>query len=51
MSSQISLTFSFLMGKNHLRIYSEISFVQVIAISDLDSDLIEIFAEKYHVNA
>ncbi|MEK7665143.1 MAG: Gfo/Idh/MocA family oxidoreductase [Patescibacteria group bacterium] len=39
------------MGKNHLRIYSEIPSVNVIAISDLNSSLIETFATKYHANA
>lgn len=38
------------MGKNHLRIYSEIPFVQVVAISDLNSALLEALVEKCRVN-
>jgi len=39
------------MGKNHLRIYSEIPSVQIVAICDVNSELIQASALKYEVNA
>lgn len=39
------------MGKNHLRIYSEIPFVQVISISDVNSNSVQTLASRYEVKA
>ncbi|SDF24327.1 UDP-N-acetylglucosamine 3-dehydrogenase [Methanolobus vulcani] len=39
------------MGKNHIRIYSEMSGVELAGISDIDKDLVESLAQQYNTNA
>ncbi len=36
------------MGKNHVRVYSELPDVELVGISDLDYHLAQYLAEKYH---
>jgi UDP-N-acetylglucosamine 3-dehydrogenase len=39
------------MGKNHIRIYSEMPGVELAGISDIDKDLVESLAQQYNTNA
>ena len=39
------------MGKNHIRIYSEMPDVELAGISDIDKDLVESLAQQYNTNA
>ncbi|MFC1952573.1 Gfo/Idh/MocA family oxidoreductase [Chloroflexota bacterium] len=36
------------MGKNHARIYSEINDVELVGVADIDFNLAQAFAKKYH---
>jgi len=38
------------MGKNHIRIYSEMQDVELVGISDIDADLVEELAKEYHTS-
>ncbi|MDY0386647.1 MAG: UDP-N-acetylglucosamine 3-dehydrogenase [Methanolobus sp.] len=39
------------MGKNHIRIYSEMPDVELVGISDIDRELVEELAEQYQTKA
>ncbi len=39
------------MGKNHIRIYSEMSGVELAGISDIDRELVDGLAKQYHTKA
>lgn len=39
------------MGKNHIRIYSEMQGVELAGISDIDKDLVESLAQQYNTKA
>jgi UDP-N-acetylglucosamine 3-dehydrogenase len=39
------------MGKNHIRIYSEMPGVELAGISDIDKDLVESLAQQYNTKA
>jgi len=39
------------MGKNHIRIYSEMPDVELVGISDIDADLVEDLAKQYNTRA
>ncbi|WP_292468279.1 UDP-N-acetylglucosamine 3-dehydrogenase [Methanolobus sp.] len=39
------------MGKNHIRIYSEMPDVELVGIADIDKELVEGLAQQYHTNA
>ncbi|TQD27273.1 UDP-N-acetylglucosamine 3-dehydrogenase [Methanolobus vulcani] len=39
------------MGKNHIRIYSEMPDVELAGISDIDKDLVESLAQQYNTKA
>ncbi len=39
------------MGRNHIRIYSEMSGVELVGISDIDKDLVESLAKQYKTQA
>ncbi|SFM56564.1 UDP-N-acetylglucosamine 3-dehydrogenase [Methanolobus profundi] len=39
------------MGKNHIRIYSEMPDVELVGISDIDKDLVEALAQQYGTKA
>ena len=39
------------MGKNHIRIYSEMHNVELVGISDIDKDLVEELAQEYDTKA
>ncbi|WP_342304750.1 UDP-N-acetylglucosamine 3-dehydrogenase [Methanolobus sp. ZRKC5] len=39
------------MGKNHIRIYSEMTGVELAGISDIDKELVDGLAQQYHTKA
>lgn len=39
------------MGKNHVRVYSELPDVKLVGVADIDEKAVKIISKKYHTNA